>query len=119
LRNKIASALTATVAAGGLLTAVATPAEAAVKSTCNGRVCLAADIFLDHDKIFLVNDATVSVTDGIARRLVVFIKNDRWPKGNHVELRKRYKVDVNKRYPKGTLVCGDQVNGTAAACVTI
>lgn len=115
--RKPTSLLVAATATGVLMTAVAAPANAEIKSTCNGKVCFAADVYYQAgDDNVLVSTGTVSFTDGIARYPVIFIKNHRWAGSKAVT---EYKANINTKYPKGTLVCGDQRNGTNAACITL
>jgi hypothetical protein len=116
MRKKIVSGLLATAAVGTMFTVGATPALAAIKGNCTGITCLAADVYPgagSDTKHKYVQDATVSITDGIPRKLTVFIAGDSWTSPGKV---KSYKVNVKKYYPNGTLVCGKFAGSTGPAC---
>ncbi|MEV6906743.1 hypothetical protein [Amycolatopsis sp. NPDC051071] len=99
------------------MVAAAPAANAQIKSTCNGTVCFAADVYYQAgDNNVLVSTGTVSFTDGIKRYPNIFVARDHWSGTTRVL---SWKKSINKKYPKGTLACGDQVSGTAAACVTL
>jgi hypothetical protein len=114
--KRIASAATAIAAAGVALTLTAAPADAAVKSTCDSVTCFAVDVYEDGGSQVLVRDATVSVTDGLKRRLNVFTGSRHWASATPVL---KYKIALNGKFARGTLLCGAPVGATAAACVTL
>jgi len=74
-------------------------AQAEIRGTCQGPVCLAANIAGNT-----VNDATVSTTDGARADLHIYIGNnvDSWQKNST-----HFRLDVNRAYDLGTLVCGE------------
>ncbi|MCR6483006.1 hypothetical protein M8542_09260 [Amycolatopsis sp. OK19-0408] len=116
MSKRILSAVTAIAAAGAALTLTAAPADASIKSTCNSVTCFAADVYTDSGSQVLVRDATVSVTDGTARRLNIFTGSRHWTSAKAVL---KYKVALNGKFNKGTLLCGAPLGATAAACVTL
>jgi hypothetical protein len=98
-RNTVAAA--AFIVATGALTLLGTrPASAAIDGNCQGVVCIA----IDHNDSF-VNDATVSVTDGGAAHLHIFIGNrtDVWSPG----YQSSFRTAVGWAFDGGTLVCGE------------
>lgn len=116
MKKQIASVLTATAALGAMATINAGTAHADVKATCNATFCIAADIYDGSGGVKRVADATVSVRDGVARRLKIFIASDSWTAPT---ARLSYKVAMNKNYRDGTLVCGSAVGATNHACVKV
>ncbi|MFG3552385.1 hypothetical protein [Streptomyces sp. NPDC047725] len=99
-RGRVATAVSALTAAGGLLLVTAAPASAEVKSTCGTYICVAT-AYQGRD---YVQDITVTTKDGLPGTLRAFVGDYRGSKAN--VSRARFTVNREIRaYPRRA-VCG-------------
>jgi hypothetical protein len=124
MKKRVFSLLAVTATAGAVLSLVATPAYADVKSICtpDGDVCTAADVYNTGGSVpWNVRDVTVSVRDHQLASLHIFIARDIDTWRHRVTV---YRIDVDRNYKSGTLVCGEAWRNNRSvfvgrACITL
>ncbi|MFJ6673613.1 hypothetical protein ACIQMJ_21095 [Actinosynnema sp. NPDC091369] len=102
---KTISAVFAALAVSGTLGVIGSaPAQAYVKSACDGAICLAADIVGNT-----VKNATASTNDGAPAHLNIYVAGDSWWSPGNV---REFRQEINRAYDFGTWVCADGwING--------
>ncbi|MFJ6673614.1 hypothetical protein ACIQMJ_21100 [Actinosynnema sp. NPDC091369] len=98
-----AAGFSALAVAGTLSVIGSAPAQASIRSACDGAICIAADIVG-----YTVKNATASTNDGAPAHLNIYVAGDSWWSPGDV---REFRQEINRAYNNGTWVCADGWSG--------